>query len=980
MRKEQLEQILKETGDVHRPIPICDEDTAEYRIARKPCRKRSVIDDCERLDAWRAVTYRVSAAVGTDYDADDPKENLARLSLSDKYVRSGAHSVRFVCPTKLERLNQVAPGRIYAVPTAFRPVERENWESYNLLSAWVYPVAPGMKTITLRMQLHNDGAEKVPDVYDREGAHNVTLKAGQWNQMVLEMPYLARDCVTGVGFEYDMVGHENDACAEIEFYLDQLELREVDCDRYEGWLPKPGRILYSHSGYQQGARKTALAAGIPADSFRVLELETGRVVLEKKIETRDFPAGRFQVMDFTELMEEGSYLLAAGGAFSRAFQIAGDVWESSVWKTLNFFLTERCGYDVPDKHRACHTDMLLRHGPLAIVENGGWHDAADLAQSLPNTIDGTAALLKLARALRGRGRDRLLRRVQEEAKWGLDYVLKMRFGDGYRGTYSSSSIWTDGILGTGDDICTEARNSAFVNYMAAWAETLGEDVFRGEDPAYADWCRKTAAEDYHFARLRWEDLDAQPMRAYQSGDQPFVNADIIDAQICSAGALAAAGLWEATRDPAYQQDAVRFAARLIGCQQQELAGGIPAVGFFYQDRERDLIWHHYHLSYSELPETALKALCDTFPDAPEYIGWYSALALSGCYYRQLYSCAAPYGMIPAGLYQETEARLGEKLQIYLDREENGAERYADMVRQGIPQGNGYYIRHFPVWFSYRGNYNVMLSEAAAMSAGASCRNDPTLAQAVQDQFAFIVGNNPFGQSTMVGEGYDFVQHYAVQPGQTAGSLTVGMESKGSSDAPFWPQVDTATYKEVWICSATKWIWAMADSFLPGKVCGCMLPGTERISFVHLAAGREYAAFPHPVSGYYETELPAGRYRVCANGESRLLTVVSGREYRIDGPLYQFSARADVSGGRISIRLSLQSSTAVGVTLRLSNATGFPASFMMEAGDAVTREYTGQLIDAQKPFVGLAIPDRHLGDAVELLDSRLPQGDAASGER
>ena len=122
-------------------------------------------------------------------------------------------------------------------------------------------------------------------------------------------------------------------------------------------------------------------------------------------------------------MEEGEYILAAGDVTTRVFSISNDVWESSVWKVLNFFLVLRCGYEVPGKHRACHTDMLLEHEGKAIVANGGRHDAADLAQGLINTTEATAALLELAEALREDGtNERLYRRVLEEAKWGLDYV------------------------------------------------------------------------------------------------------------------------------------------------------------------------------------------------------------------------------------------------------------------------------------------------------------------------------------------------------------------------------------------------------------------------------------------------------------------------------------------------------------------------------------------------------------------------------
>ena len=34
----------------------------------------------------------------------------------------------------------------------------------------------------------------------------------------------------------------------------------------------------------------------------------------------------------------------------------------------------------------------------------------------------------------------------EEARWGLAYVLKTRFPDGYRSQYSSLSVWTDGMM------------------------------------------------------------------------------------------------------------------------------------------------------------------------------------------------------------------------------------------------------------------------------------------------------------------------------------------------------------------------------------------------------------------------------------------------------------------------------------------------------------------------------------------------------
>lgn len=50
-----------------------------------------------------------------------------------------------------------------------------------------------------------------------------------------------------------------------------------------------------------------------------------------------------------------------------------------------------------------------------------------------------------------------------------------------------------------------------------------------------------------------------------------------------------------------------------------------------------------------------------------------------------------------------------------------ARQYAAQVREGAPLGSGYYVRAFPVWFSYRGNYNVLLSEAVSMNTSAAFR-------------------------------------------------------------------------------------------------------------------------------------------------------------------------------------------------------------------------------------------------------------------
>lgn len=953
--KEKLQKILEQTDDIHLPIPLDESEMAENRLVKKPVLETRLLDDMESLEHWETVTP------------------YAEIELSSERCVEGNHSLKFTHPTNLNGwLNPGShmynPGRIYAVPAAKRLFDGEDWTAWNRLSAWVYPVAPGMKSITLRIQLFNDGVNKVPDEYIRDGAHNMSLKGNCWNHVVLEMPYLDRDKVTGVAFEYDMVGHEPEAVDHVTWYLDKLELQKVEADVYEGWIPAKDRISYSHSGYQPGAEKIAIASGITAKKFRLIETKTGRVVLEKEVERVTSRFGELQILDFTEIEEEGEYLLAAGEMTSRVFSIAADVWEMSVWKMLNFFLVLRCGYEVYGKHRQCHTDMLMKHGDQAIVVNGGWHDAGDLAQGFQNTAEATMALFDLARAVEKRN-PRLFKRVLEEAKWGLDYVLKTRFGDGYRSVYSSCSIWTDGVMGTHDDIFSEPQAVANSNFSAAYAEALGADVLKKYDPDYANYALKIAREDFQLALGLWQRVE--DAREKDVAEIMFTRCDKVDTQVCSNAVLAACMLYRLTQEELYREKAEFFAEIVMECQQQEETDwDIPMVGFFYQDRKRDLIWHHNHMSYAYNPDLAMRLLLETFPNAESWPRWYACLALSGEYYKRIMAYSKPYGIVPAGVYHRDEAtELGMKVvENHPAMDESIIPGYASMVEQGIPLGKGYYLRVYPVWFSFRGNYNVMLSEGKSMSSGALVRNDYELSNAVQEQFAWIVGKNPICQSTMYGEGYDYIQLYAVQPGQTVGAISVGMMSHRDTDAPYWPQVNNATYKEVWVCPATKWMWDMADSLLPALVTGYLRPaaGAELV-FTNKRTGKSYRTAPHERTGWYSMELPSGNYTMSYDGFSRNFTAVSGREYELSGELYAVEVSAAKKEDEVIVEICAEGKADLNLEVRVDNVEGISGSYAAEWKDGKYQlSLRGKIVNQKKPVVGVVIPNGDQGDRTEFM--------------
>ena len=105
--------------------------------------------------------------------------------------------------------------------------------------------------------------------------------------------------------------------------------------------------------------------------------------------------------------------------------------------------------------------------------------------------------------------------------------------------------------------------------------------------------------------------------------------------------------------------------------------------------------------------------------------------------------------------------------------------------------------------------NPSCQNATALAAAANAVGDAEAKSIVQRQLEWTVGKNPFAQSLIYGEGYNWTDEYAVQPGQTIGQMPVGIQSLFDADEPYWPQVCTATYKEVWIAPVNKWVWALS---------------------------------------------------------------------------------------------------------------------------------------------------------------------------
>jgi hypothetical protein len=767
-------------------MPIDFESSAELRWLGKEVLESRLLDGMTDPGSW---TFSGTGALSFLQDAGPGGTPALRVDM-EMFTTTPA-------PTR-SRLSSVNLRRAFA---------GEDWTVFNRLSMWFRADVRGFPMLPLQIVLHNEGEVAVPDVYGREGVHYVTLDDGAWHHVVWEIEPLARDRVTMLEVGYwvnKMLAEPGDSVA---FEIGRIELQRVEPDHYVGWSVAPGRIAFSHTGYEAGLAKTAVASDLAATEFELIRVDDtplGEVVLRAPVRSISTRLGRFQEMDFSAATRPGRYVLAAGGRRTRPFAIRDDVWRETVLKALNFFYGERCGYPVPGAHGVDHQDWRATHGDQSIVMNGGWHDAGDLSQGMVNTGEATYAMFALAERLQERGDDpALLARVLEEARWGLDWVMKVRFDGGYRIGFAGNNLWTNGIIGDADDRTREALNNPNVNYIAAAAGAIAYRVLRETEPELAARALRIARDDWRHAIAGVESPETWSTPAFAASPM----------ELAGIGILASLELYEATGERRYADRAVELARVVVGSQEKSYIGSdLPLAGFFYTGPDRREIFHQFHRGNDQAPIVAMARLIKLMPQHPDWMDWYAVVALYSEYQKASARTTAPYEVLPAYVYHDTEHL---RMSPLLDRYQATPEAYRQQVLTGLPMGDGYYLRAFPVWFARRGNYGVLLSQAKALSTAARVRGDSAAAALAQAQAQWVVGRNPFAQSTMYGEGYDWAQQYSVSTGDLVGSLPVGMQSHGVSDLPYWPAQNTYVYKEVWVHSTSRWIWLMEDLLAGG---------------------------------------------------------------------------------------------------------------------------------------------------------------------
>ena len=354
-------------------------------------------------------------------------------------------------------------------------------------------------------------------------------------------------------------------------------------------------IRVNQKGYLSDDVKVAVWLTNQSESvseFQVINGLTNKVVYNSKAIQQKGVQGAFVNtcrLNFSSLKLSGLFYIKAGQAKSPSFRIGSDVYSSAVEVPLKYMRQQRCGYN-PFLKDSCHRyDGKIIYHPTRSGEKidarGGWHDASDYLQYVTTSANAIYQMLfaysQYPQAFAdnykadGLPGSNGVPDVLDEAKWGLDWLLRMnpdkdtffnQIADDR--DHSFFKLPTDDVVdygwGKGKErpvyFCTGQKQGLFKyqNRTTGLASTVGKFA-----SAFSLGANLLAAYYPEYARL----LKDKSVDAYNKGiEYPGV------CQTAPCGApyfyeednwtddmqLAAAQIYKSTGDKKYLKDAVQY--------------------------------------------------------------------------------------------------------------------------------------------------------------------------------------------------------------------------------------------------------------------------------------------------------------------------------------------------------------------------------------------------------------------------------------
>lgn len=238
-------------------------------------------------------------------------------------------------------------------------------------------------------------------------------------------------------------------------WITTLLLMITGCNNEEPYTPV---LKVDNVGYDISEKKIAMVSDTAADSFFVIDKRSGESVysaaLGKKPEYDHISGDLIRPADFSEVSQPGVYVMRLNGAeeVSSEFAIKDDPYSIAALTALRSFYVQRCGTRVTNSSWSrpyCHMEKAAFYHDTDryLDSSGGWHDAGDYNKFTITHNITLAYLLHQYLDHPDRYRDKQLNipesgngipDILDEAKWGLQWLMKMQREDG--GLYHKVSI------------------------------------------------------------------------------------------------------------------------------------------------------------------------------------------------------------------------------------------------------------------------------------------------------------------------------------------------------------------------------------------------------------------------------------------------------------------------------------------------------------------------------------------------------------
>lgn len=307
-------------------------------------------------------------------------------------------------------------------------------------------------------------------------------------------------------------------------------------------------IRINQLGYSPESIKVAVWGSLnqeSIDSFSLIDARSKRSVFTSDV-GRDYGAyGPFKQsyrLNFSNFADTGSFYIVAGSGKSPVFRVAPDVYKGTADFVLRYMRQQRTLFN-PFLKDSCHThDGFTLYAAKAglpdstkIDVGGGWHDASDYLQYSTTSANAIYHLLAAYRDFPGVFIDEKranglsgpngIADVLDEAKWGLDWLLKMhpephlmfnQIADDrdhagmrmpaedpfYGRGYERPVYFIDGQAQQRGKFLNNTTGTSSTAAKFTSAFNLGSLLFTHVDESYAYKLRNKAESAYDFAKIK----------------------------------------------------------------------------------------------------------------------------------------------------------------------------------------------------------------------------------------------------------------------------------------------------------------------------------------------------------------------------------------------------------------------------------------------------------------------------------------------